>query len=1184
MSSGSPDPRNPPSGLFSFEPDQIGDYRIVREVGRGGMGIVYEAKQISLGRRVALKVLPRHLVGDQKVLERFRREARAAARLHHTNLVPVFEVGQEGEVAFYAMQFIEGQGLDRLIEELRRLRGLDPHDTESAGAGEGARSVGSAGAPGASAGELQDTQRKPSLEAVAESLLSGRVGAKDWMTRPSEPPADPEAPITERLASSSITPTELFPTDSLLVRRNPADDALNGAVLPGPSQVLEADPLGPRLPFFRSVAQIGRQAAQGLAYAHARGVLHRDIKPSNLLLDIAGVVWITDFGLAKFEDDGLTAAGDIIGTVRYMAPERFDGEGDHRADVYALGLTLYEVLTLRPAFPATDRMRLIEWIKTEEPPRPRSLDNHIPRDLETIVLKAIDKDPGRRYQSAAKMEEDLARFLADEPIHARRVSVAERYWRWAKRNPAIAILGGLLTGLLVLLTFFSLRAADQFRRQAESLRTLAAARERERIAADRSRAEEARARIKADQANARLLTAQDELHRTVYATRSRLALDAWATNDLAEFQVLLELARPHPEEPDLRGWEWRFLWQLGHECRYLVRDSKSEKITHLAFSPDGNILASVDNKGLIQLRNRHTGAPLITTGAPGGGRDASLHSGVVAIAFSPDGRTLAGPGPGGSLVLYAVDTGKPVLRMWDFRGAVLGLAWSPDGKTLVAAVSAHTMRIFDARDGRLIHRSFGHHDGPVTSVAFSPDGRTLASASVDRTVKLWNLDDPVHARLTLKDHTDEVRAVAFSPNGETLASAGFDRTIRIWDARSGAVRAVIRGHASSVMALAFSPDGTSVVTGSMDHTVRLWDVGSGQELRTFKNPDAVSALAVSRDGRDIAAASDESIRVWDASLPPNPRVLRSPSVQAFGESVESLDFSPDGSRLVSGHTDFALRVWDLGSQRDPIVLRGHRGDVPRVAFSPDGRLIASASRDGTIRIWDAESGQTEFTFAGHSDEVRTLVFSSDGQTIFSSGSDPKILAWDPATGEVRYQLARHTDAVNDLTISPDGRMLGSASSDKTCVIWDLGGRQPRLTLKGHTGRVNSIAFSADGKMIATASNDDTVRVWDRESGSVLRSLTGHTDAVLYVTFSPDGRLVSAGRDQTLRIWDPSRGLELLVLRGHTAGIHCVRFSPDGRTIASASHDRTIRLWTASPASTVSPTPGRLAIGRASATP
>ena len=260
-------------------------------------------------------------------------------------------------------------------------------------------------------------------------------------------------------------------------------------MLPGGTHVSEVDTSGRRQPFFRSVAQIGRQAAQGLAHAHARGIVHRDIKPSNLLLDTAGVVWITDFGLAKDDDDGLTATGEILGTLRYMAPERFRGEGDARADIYALGLTLYELLTLRPAYDSSDRLKLIESIKAEEPARPRSLDGRIPRDLETIVLKAIDKDPERRYATAGAMAEDLRRFLADEPIRARQVSA----WNDTGGGPAqpgIAVLGGVLTAVLVLVTIGSLLAAGRFAGMAE--------RERNSADAERSAHQETSRQAKAE--------------------------------------------------------------------------------------------------------------------------------------------------------------------------------------------------------------------------------------------------------------------------------------------------------------------------------------------------------------------------------------------------------------------------------------------------------------------------------------------------------------------------------------------------------------------------------------------------------------------------------------------------------------------------------------------------------------
>ena len=267
--------------------------------------------------------------------------------------------------------------------------------------------------------------------------------------------------------------TEAGPSSEFAPDSSSSPTPLSWAVLPGGTQLSVAE-LSHRV-FHRSVAHIGRQAASALAHAHARGVIHRDIKPSNLLLDTDGVVWVTDFGLAKAEDEGLTQTGDVLGTIRYMAPERFRGQADPRSDVYALGLTLYELLILRPAFDSPNRLALIDLVKNVDPPRPRSIDPRIPLDLETIVLKAIEKDPKARYASADAMSEDLRRFLADEPIQARQVSAAERYWRWARRNPVIAVLGGVLTALLVTVTVGSMVAAAYFQDSARRESNLAGA-------------------------------------------------------------------------------------------------------------------------------------------------------------------------------------------------------------------------------------------------------------------------------------------------------------------------------------------------------------------------------------------------------------------------------------------------------------------------------------------------------------------------------------------------------------------------------------------------------------------------------------------------------------------------------------------------------------------------------------
>jgi WD40 repeat protein/tRNA A-37 threonylcarbamoyl transferase component Bud32 len=1174
---------------------EVGDYRIVREVGRGGMGVVYEAEQISLGRRVALKVLPRQASSDRSVRERFRREARAAAKLHHTNIVPVYEVGQDGEVRFYAMQFIQGQGLDLVIAELRRLRdragsqpgvaaasldqSLGPRSEHSNGGGAGPGKndpfalspvlksiLGGRFDPGGGGPE----QAAASSSVVAKARGAGHTTqiATGVVSNPTG--SDPALKPTEFAAGTAGDwngPDLAHPPPPGL--SSSAFSSSGSAILPGGTQLSSVE--SGHYSFFRSVAQIGRQVAGGLAYAHARGVVHRDIKPSNLLLDTEGVVWITDFGLAKQDDEGLTQTGDILGTVRYMAPERFRGEGDARVDVYGLGLTLYELLALRPAFDLRDRPEMIEQIKTEEPKRPRSLDARIPRDLETIVLKAIEKDPKARYPTAEAMGEDLGRFLANEPIRARQVGAAEHFWRWARRNPGIAALAGTLFGVLVIATVCSLLAMQRFRTQAAENLTLANERETQRQAAVLARANEAAARSNVDQANASLLATQEQLRRTVHATRSNLALAAWENNDVGRLRSLLDLLRPTPGEPDLRGWEWRYLWQLGHEDRLAL--GGEHDFTDAVFSPDGQTLAGLEANGLIHFWDRRTGQSRRTIGVET--REILYYlspgSGVHALAFSSDGRRIAGPGPDASLVLYSVDTGLPVFRFEGGQRAVLDLAWSPDGQTLVGGFSSHVMGVWDARDGHMIHNSFGRHDGPVAAVAFSPDGRTIASASYDRTVKLWKPEDHLQPVAILRGHTDEVRAVAYSPDGERIASAGLDRSLRIWDARSGAELAVIRGRTGPMTALAYGPDNATVVTGSADETVSIWDTAARQEIRTFKgHTDEVRAVAYSPEGKDVASAgTDFTVRVWDTASRPRPRTLQSPSLLPYGGNVDCLAFSPDGRRLISGHEDHALRLWELPSGRTLHVIQGHSEPIKCAAFSPDGRTIASGDAAGAVRLWDAADGRHQRTLSGHAGETGGLVFTPDGQTIFAGGDDRIVRAWNTATGALRYVLQGHSGEVHNLALSPDGTTLASASFDKTCILWDLPARKPRVTLLGHTGRLNSVVFSTDGHTVATASYDHTVRLWDAADGSPRGILEGHIDRVDGLAFSPDGRLASSAWDKTIRLWDPASKQTLLVLKGHAGRIRNIAFSPDGRTLASASYDRTVKLWEAARESVLS---------------
>ena len=602
---------------------QLGDFRILREIGRGGMGVVYEAVQESLGRHVALKLLP--AAGHAgPALERFRLEARSAAQLHHTNIVPVFGVGEDEGIAYYAMQFIRGQGLDVVIDELRRRR-----DIEVRPLGDGAKSDVGRLAEALTLG-FTAIPAAPSPEGVspapALTLAAGDAGAEPDRAGPISPggPAPVPAGSTDHDSELSAAPSEAH--------------------------------------YHRGVARLGIQVAEALAYAHGQGILHRDIKPSNILMDTQGIAWVTDFGLAKAEgSDGPTRTGDIVGTLRYMAPERFDGRSDPRSDIYGLGATLYELLTLRPPFEETDRVRLIERVLRGSPERMSKGGMHVARDLETIVLKALSRDPASRYGTAGEMAEDLRLFLADRPILARRATATEQALRWCRRNPALAAVSGLaFAGLVAAVTILAVSNA-RISDRSEALRLAllekdGALKGRTRALGDKeaaladARREEQRANRNATHAEGqeRLARAQERLARLrFYASQVNLAGQALGADDLARASTLLEGLRPRPGEEDMRTFEWYHLWSRTNSA--LVRELRGSRapILNIALAPDGRTLAVAQGDGLHLWD--------VVTGAKLGHLSTDLHPEVWCwdTAWSPDGKRLA------------TGSGDGLVRVWD---------------------------------------------------------------------------------------------------------------------------------------------------------------------------------------------------------------------------------------------------------------------------------------------------------------------------------------------------------------------------------------------------------------------------------------------------------------------------------------------------------------------------------------
>jgi len=587
------------------DPVQLGDFRILRRVGQGGMGVVYEAIQESLGRHVALKLLPAEALLDPQKLERFRREAQSAAKLHHTNIVPVFGTGEADGRHFYAMQFIGGHPLDAVIDEVKRLKGTSP----------------------------ATPQPERAVSVVAEALVTGTFAAAV---------ADSSPTVTHAVSPPAGSPSSVSDTS-----------------------VISSPPLsGSGHSYWATVAHLGAQVADGLAYAHVQGIQHRDIKPANLILDLRGTVWITDFGLAKASDadHDLTQMGDIVGTLRYMAPERFEGAGDHRADIYALGLTMYELLTLTPAFTASNRAKLVEQVIAANPPRPRSINLAIPNDLETIVLKAIARDPAMRYQSAGELADDLRRYQEDRPILARRASSAEQAFRWCRRNKAVASLMAAVMLVFALGAGVSWYFAVQAARKEKDARDEAALKEDEKK------------KVIAEQG--KVLAEQERTSQLLYLARMADAGVAYQDNRIGRVLELLAETTPAAGEPDRRGWEWHFLRRATTSSARIV---PLPKVEHRPFQPNEIppesytfVWLSADARTVIL--NRGGLAPGLERWDLTDGKRTGSWPGLFG-QVSPDGRFLLSgvPVPG-------KDEERWVVRDLDGGGEVEGPAALPEVK------------------------------------------------------------------------------------------------------------------------------------------------------------------------------------------------------------------------------------------------------------------------------------------------------------------------------------------------------------------------------------------------------------------------------------------------------------------------------------------------------------------------
>jgi WD40 repeat protein/serine/threonine protein kinase len=1077
----------PSTAPASAAPQQLGDFRILREVGRGGMGIVYEAEQVSLGRHVALKVLPRKMLVDATQKRRFEREAKAAARLHHTNIVPVFGVGEHEGLPYYVMQFIQGLGLDEVLDELKRLQGSG----NLTAAGDG----------------LRVARKDVSAVDVARSLLTGAFhGSSDL--------AATAAPGAEALGSPDVSAASKL-SDSF---------TLSSSSVTLPASRIK----GKKATYWQSVAQIGMQVADALEYAHKQGILHRDIKPSNLLLDTRGTVWVADFGLARAEtEDHLTHTGDIVGTLRYMPPEAFEGRTDKRSDLYSLGLAMYELLALRPAFEDKDRHKLIKRVTTEEPPRLDRLNRAIPRDLVTIVHKVIDREPLRRYLTAGELAADLQRFVEDEPIKARRVSVTERAGRWCRHNPALA---GLTAALVLVFLAGFLGVAWKWR-DAEWQKDVAQA-------AERGEAEQ-RA-IAVEQAD-RATREAERSRRLLYAADMSLAQQAWEAGDTGRARALLERQRPPAGQEE---FEWRYLWRLCQDGSRQTLRGHNREITGLTLTKDGRTLATcgLDQSVCIwdMALRRHV---------------KLLQRDITSATLAPDGKLLA-LSPGLSQTVQLWDPiARRVVASLPAQARVVRVAFSPDGSLLAAGCANGTIRLWDVPTRRELQLGRAPQPiAPVRYIAFSPDGRTLASAGVDGTVQLWDIAAR-RVRASFQGHSAAILSLSFSPDGKTLASASADTTVRFWDTATGQpMPPPIRGPRTVVNAVSFAPDGKTLATGGEDGTIRIWDAATKTALILLRgHAGPITTVAFAPDGRSLFSGSwDGTLKVWNVAPGSGSSILS----RSKGE-INSVAFSPDGKTLAVSDQDNSVKLWNLASRKLVYRLTGHAAPVYRVAYAPDGRTLASTAFDKTLRLWDVATGKQVAEFP-HKGIIESCAFSPDGKLIAAAmwGSE-EVLVWEIAG---RHPVTKLSGS--HVQFSPDGALL-AACLGNTVQLWDAATWQGLPPLTGFTARVHCLAFAPNGKSLATCEQNGTVRLWDMVGKRQVASRRGHTSTIESVAFTPNGRrLATAGGDSTVKLWDVALLQEVATLIGHDGPVLAVAFSPDGNTLASASADATVRLWQA----------------------
>jgi WD40 repeat protein/serine/threonine protein kinase len=898
-------------------------------------------------------------------------------------------------------------------------------------------------------------------------------------------------------------------------------------------------------------ARLIETLARAIHVAHQQGIVHRDLKPSNILLAVGRapraaatkgptgshsrtaphwsritVPKITDFGLAKRLEgsDAWTQTGEVLGTPSYMAPEQATLKGPAiglAADVYALGSILYELLTGRPPFKAETALETVLQVLHEEPVPPGRLRPKLPRDLQTICLKCLEKEPSKRYSSAETLADDLGRFLKGEPIVARPVSAPERLWRWGRRNPVVAgLLAAVFLLLLLMAGVASLGYVSEAKLRAEAER-------QEKIARNE---------------------AANKSH-LLYLANLNVIQQDWENGNFGRLRQLLEETRDHPD----RSFEWAYWRRMSH-LDFITLRGHTGAVHSVALSPDGTRVATGSQDGTVKLWDAGTGRE---------SRTLSGHTGGVwSVAYSPDGTRLATGGADNTAKVCDATTGREILTLKGHTGEVHTVAFSFDGKHLVTGSGDRTAKVWDAATGREIHTLRGHA-GSVLSAAFSSNGTRLVTGSEDCTAKLWDAATGgevlnVMGRPGRIAHFDAVTSVVFFSDGQNLLTGGRDREVKHWNMTTGDVFNLYKGHTWEITSVACSPNGARLVTASRDRTAKVYDNWSGIHLLPLKgHTGAILSVAISADGRRmITGSADHTARVWDIAG-------RQPlTLQGHTGGIFSIAFSQDGNRVATGSGDRTAKVWDVASGRPLLTLPQHSREVFSLAFSPDGTRLVTSSHDRTAQVWDAATGRPVLTLEGHEAGVTGVAFSPDGRRLVTGSLDRTAKIWDATSGREILTLEGHRGGIRTVAFSPDSRRILTGGWDWTGRVWDATTGQEIHTLRGHTDGITVVATSPDGRHLATASWDRTVKLWDAATGQEALTLTGHKGWVSALAFSPDGRrlVTTSYAEQMAKLWDTATGREVLSLKH--PGSSCVNYSPDGLHIVTGSADGTLKVWEA----------------------